>query len=103
MAGLDDRTRAMIQQMIANLTGQAVAGEASMGEQGLNRALTANQINEQEAQQRMQNWQNSILGKGLTKGAQFAETAGLGAVGGMLPEGPGAAVGSQGALSSFFG
>ena len=93
--GIDAQTRA---QLIALLGGQqqgAAAGAASLGTSQEGLALQGKEEQDAAAQQRMQNWQNSILGKGIGVAAQGAE----GAIGGMLPGGAGAAAGMQGALA----
>jgi hypothetical protein len=103
MLASDDDVHAQINDMVSKLTGSAVSNLGTMGsnlvEQG------ANDLNSEAnlSQIRMQNWKNSILGKGLSTAAQAAEAMAMGAAGGMLPGGPGAAAGSQGALASFLG
>jgi hypothetical protein len=53
------------------------------------------------SQQQMENWKNSILGKGVSNLAQGAEAFAMGAGAGALPGGVGAAQGGQSALASF--
>lgn len=76
-----DKTHATITDLLGQLTGKAATSLPSIGtnltSQGT--AATAQQAN--EAQERMQNWLNSILGKGISTAAQAAESAGLGAAG----------------------
>ncbi len=70
---------------ILNLEGGLKSGAASTlagigtSEQGI--GLNANQMQEQEAQQRMENQKNSILGNSITGGISAAEGFGLGAAG----------------------
>lgn len=99
----DDDVHAAINDMVSNLTGSAVGNLASLGTNLTSQG--AADINSQAnlSQVRMQNWQNSILGKGLSTAAGAAESYLTGGVGGMLPGGPGFAKGSQGALASFLG
>lgn len=67
-----DTTRSNIDDLISNLTGGAAGKLAEIGttEQGL--GLSANQLQEQEAQQQLQNFQNSILGGTITSGVNGA-------------------------------
>ena len=46
--------------------GNAASGLSSIGSNALNTGLSANAQQADESQQQMQNWQNSILGKGLS-------------------------------------
>jgi len=62
----DDTTLAQINKLISRLTGGAARGLESIGSEGLNLGLDANQQQAALAQQRMQNWQDSILGQGIT-------------------------------------
>jgi hypothetical protein len=77
-AGIDAATRGDINDLVAKLTGSAVTGAASMGQNLIDTGLNAlgNQV--QMSQQQMDNWSNSILGKGLTTGISAAETYALG-------------------------
>ena len=76
---IDDKTRANISNMISTLTGQAATGAADMGKSLLDTGITA--LNQQVgfSQQQMQNWNNSILGQGISSGAGYAEAAAMGA------------------------
>jgi hypothetical protein len=76
---IDDKTRANIGTMISQLTGQAAGGAAQMGQNLLDTSMAALQQQVNFSQQQMQNWSDSILGKGTTTGVSAAETAGLGA------------------------
>jgi hypothetical protein len=96
-----DTTRANLTKLIGQLTGQAATALPSIGTNLTAQGTAATTDQAALAQQRMQNWLNSILGKGITGAVQTAETAGLGAGAGALPGGPGAAAGAQGALSDI--
>ena len=78
---IDDTTRANIGKMISSLTGAAASGAQQMGQNLLDTGMNAlqNQVNFSQTQ--LDNWSNSILGKGITTGAAYGETAGLG----MMP------------------
>ena len=69
---------------ILNLEGglkqSAASGAASLGTSQEGLGLEANQVNAKESQQRMENWLNSILGKGITEAASTAESIGLGKI-----------------------
>ncbi len=88
--------------MIGKLTGSAASGLSSIGSSALNTGLSANAQQAQQSQEQMQNWQNSILGKGLSTGASFAETGGLGALAGGMDPSIGSSAGAQGAWGSWF-
>lgn len=80
-AGLDANTRGQLIKMLGGLK-SSTAGEA-VGE-GTNltgQALSANAQQADESQQRMQNWQDSILGQGTQYAAGAAEAAALKAIG----------------------
>lgn len=97
-----DKVHADITDMIAKLTGTAATALPSIG---TNLTAQGTEATGQEAalsQEQLKNFQDSILGKSIGEGVQAAETAGLGAVAGALPGGPGAAAGAQGALSDYF-
>lgn len=78
---IDDKTRANISNMISTLTGQAATGAQQMGQNLLDTGIAALGQQVGFSQQQMQNWSDSILGKGVTTGVSAAETAGLG----MMP------------------
>jgi hypothetical protein len=77
MAGLDANTRAQIIKLLGGLQSGAAGGAASLGttEQGI--GLQSREAADKASQQQMQNWQDSILGKGITGAAATAESAGL--------------------------
>ncbi len=76
---IDDKTRSNISSMISSLTGQAAGAASSLGTNLLKTGMDAlsNQVDFSQTQ--MQNWSDSILGRGLTTGASAAETFALGA------------------------
>src|SRR5271166_1785992 len=63
-----DSQRANVEKLISQLTGQAAGALTGIGtaEQGL--GLSANEINAHEAQQKLQNEQNSIFGNAIGEG-----------------------------------
>ena len=63
-----DTQRANVNNLISQLTGQAATNVTSTGENLLNTGLSANQQQAQEAQQEMENQQNSIFGGLATRG-----------------------------------
>lgn len=63
-----DKQRSAVNDMISKLTGQAAGAVTQTGENLLNTGLTANDLAAYESQQRMDNWNNSILGR-LVNGA----------------------------------
>lgn len=80
-AAADAQNRSYIINLIGKLQGGAASGAANLGTTNLGMASTDTAEQAALSQQRMQNWLNSILGKGITTGASSAETAGLGAAG----------------------
>lgn len=101
MAG--DKARGSINDMIAGLLGTSASDLASTGSGLLSTGLSAYGEQAKLSQLQMQNWSNSILGRGITSGIGAAESFGLGAAGGGLPGGGGAAKGGMSALQGYFG
>ncbi len=97
-----DTARASINNMIAGLLGTSASSLASTGSNLLNTGLGAIGQQAQLSQEQMQNWANSILGRGITGGIGAAESMGLGAAGGALA-GTGAGAGAQSALLAGLG
>ncbi len=95
MAG--DQSRAQINEMISGLLGTSASGLGSMGSNLLSQGQQAYQSQVEASQQQMQNWSNSILGRGITSGVSAAESFGLGAAGGSL-SGTGAGAGGMSAM-----
>jgi hypothetical protein len=65
---IDDKTRSNINDMIAKLTGSAASGLGTLGTSSLGLGLTATDQQAQEAQQKLQNQQQSLLGGAITGG-----------------------------------
>jgi hypothetical protein len=100
-AASKDKVHSDITNLTGSLTGGAASNLLSSGQSLLGTALGGYNQQAAMSQQQMQNWQNSILGKGITGAVQGAEAFGMGSAGGALPGGPGAAAGGQGAFASF--
>jgi hypothetical protein len=62
---IDDKTRANISDIIANLTGSAAGEAAKMGQGLVDTGLYALGQQATMSQQQMANWEDSIFGKGL--------------------------------------
>jgi len=71
---IDDSTRANIDDMISKLTSGAAAGDASLGTSTLGIGLNANQLQEEEAEQKLKNQQNSLLGQAINGAADYGES-----------------------------
>jgi hypothetical protein len=80
---IDDKTRANIGSMISNLTGQAVSGGASMGQNLIDTGMKALGQQVDMSQQQLENWSNSIFGSALSSGISGLESFGLGKIPGM--------------------
>jgi hypothetical protein len=65
---LGDTTRANIGTMVADLTGKAASGAQQMGQSLLDTGIQSLNQQVQFSQQQMQNWQDSILGTGMSAG-----------------------------------
>ena len=76
-----DSQRGQITNMISNLTSGAASNLSSTGQNALNTALSANQLNMEESQQQMENWRKSIAGSGLIDFAQTGLNAAEGGLG----------------------
>jgi hypothetical protein len=76
-----DSQRQQVEQMIAALTGQAASQVGNLGATQLGFGLNANQQRSTDAQQILQNNQNSLLGNIIGNFAGSALTAGEGAIG----------------------
>lgn len=76
-AGIDAGVRGDLEKLLGSLKSGAASGAASLGtnEQGL--ALQGEQLQDSASQTRMDNWKNSILGKGITGAASDLESFGL--------------------------
>ena len=82
-AASSDKLHGDITNMVGSLTGGAAGISASLGSNLTSQGLGAFSQNEELSQQRMENWSNSILGLGLTKGAGFLEGMGLSGIAGL--------------------
>jgi hypothetical protein len=78
---IDDSTRGNIDNMVSQLTGNAANNLGSLGTSTLGIGLNANQVQEQESQQKLKNQQDSIFGQGIASGVGSLEGAGLGMLG----------------------
>jgi hypothetical protein len=75
---VDDTTRASISDMINTLTGNAAGAAATMGGNLIDTGLKSLGMQVDMSQQQMQNWEQSILGKGITSGIAAGESYGMG-------------------------
>jgi len=80
---IDDQTRAGITNMISQLTSSAAGAAANMGQGLLDTGIQALNQQVQFSQQQMQNWNNSIFGKGIGAAAGLAESFAMGKVPGI--------------------
>ena len=73
MAGLDANTRSQIIKLLGGLQSGSAGSLANLGttEQGL--ALNNREAADATSQQQMENWQNSILGQGISTGVGAVE------------------------------
>jgi hypothetical protein len=80
MAGLDANTRAQIIKLLGGLQSTSAGALGNLGttEQGV--ALSNRKAGDDASRQQLENWQNSILGRGTTEGAAAGESAGLDAL-----------------------
>lgn len=77
-AGADAQNRANLINLIGRLQGTAAQGAGSLGTQNLNLATEDTALQAKLAQEQMENWLNSVLGKGISSGVGAAEGFGLG-------------------------
>ncbi len=101
-AAAKDKLHSDITDMIGRLTGTAAGSLQSSGGSLLNTGLGAFGQEAQLSQQQMENWANSIAGRGITGGIAAAETMGLGAAGGAMAQ-SGAGAGANTALLAGLG
>jgi len=98
-ASTNDRVHSDITNLIGSLTGSSASNLASLGSSQVGQGSGLLGQEQGAVQQRIENWSNSILGKGITGAVSAAESAGLGA-------GVGAATGigaGAGANAAVFG
>jgi len=100
MAG--DQSRASINNLISSLLGSSAGNLGSLGSSLLGQGMSAYGQQVQASQQQMQNWANSILGRGITGAVGAAESFGLGAAGGAMTPGVGAGAGGLAAMLGPF-
>lgn len=81
MAG--DQARSSVSSMVSSLLGSSASSLGSLGTNLISQGQSAYQAQDAASQQRMQNWSNSILGKGITGAVQGAESFATGGLGGL--------------------
>lgn len=79
MAGLDDATRAKLISLMGSLRQGAAQNLGQLGTTNLQLGQQGTMDQANLAQQRFQNWQNSILGKAMSGAAGAGEAAAFGA------------------------
>ena len=79
-SGIDAQTRGNISNMVASLLGSSASNLGSLGSSTLGQGMSALSTQSDLSQQQMENWSNSLLGLGLTKGAGTLEGIGLGKI-----------------------
>ena len=79
-AGIDSSTRGNISSMVASLLGSSASNLGSLGSSTLGQGMQALGQQANMSQQQVQNWANSILGRGLTSGVSALESFGLGKI-----------------------
>ena len=72
-----DTARSSINDLVSSLLGKSADSLASIGSTSLSAGMNAYKTGTDLSQTQMDNWSNSILGLGLTKGAGFLEGLGL--------------------------
>jgi hypothetical protein len=80
-AATNDKVHDYITKLIGDLTGKAAGEVGSIGSNQLNVGLEALGMQTDMSQKRMENWEKSILGKGITTAVQSAENADQSALG----------------------
>lgn len=96
-ASSTDKLHSDLTNLIGSLTNSSASSLATLGSNMVSTGLGAYGAQEQADKERMANWQNSILGRGITGGVAAAESFGLGAAGGAAA-GTGAGAGGMAAL-----
>jgi hypothetical protein len=72
-ASATDKLHSDITNLIGSLTNSSASNLANLGTQLTSTGLTSLSMEQQADAARMENWSNSILGLGITKGAGFLE------------------------------
>jgi hypothetical protein len=75
---IGDQARGGINEMISSLLGSSASALGSQGSNLLSQGVGAYQAQQAASQQQMENWSNSILGKGITSGVAAGESFALG-------------------------
>jgi hypothetical protein len=79
-AATNDKVHSDITGMVGNLTGTAANSLASSGSSLISQGMQGYKQQADLSQEQLQNWQNSIFGKGMSDMATTAENAGEGAM-----------------------
>ena len=100
-----DSAKGSINNMISSLLGSSASSLGSLGTNLISQGQSAYQAQDSADAQRMQNWSNSILGKGITGAAQAGESFATGGLGGLASGGSFMSGGASGLSSGspFFG
>ncbi len=77
IAGLDANSRAQIIKLLGGLQSGAAGSLGSLGTTEQKLALKNREAGDAASQERLKNWQDSILGRGITGAVATAESAGL--------------------------
>jgi hypothetical protein len=77
---IGDEATGNINNMINSLLGSSASGLMSSGAGLLGQGQSAYQAQQAASQQQMENWANSILGKGITSGVAAGESFALGKI-----------------------
>ena len=96
----DDKSRGSINNMISSLLGSSASGLASSGSSLMGQGMQAYGEQSKLSQERVQNWSNSILGRGISGIAGAATSFGLGSAGGAI-SGTGAGKGGMDAMLGY--
>ncbi len=81
-AATNDKVHSYITSLLGDLTGKAAGEVGSIGSSQLGAGLEAYGKQTDMSQLRMKNWEDSILGRGITTAVSAAETYALGGGGG---------------------
>jgi hypothetical protein len=78
-ASAQDKLHSDLTNLIGSLTNSSASGLANLGTNMVSTGITSLGDQVDASQMQMQNWSQSILGKGITTGVSAAETFALGA------------------------
>ncbi len=101
-AARTDNLHSYLTSLFGDLTGSAASNLVSMGSNMLGTGIGAYGSEAELSQKRMENWSNSILGKGVTSAVAAGESMALGAAGGAMA-GIGAGAGANAAYLASLG